>query len=346
MIMVKHDLFFRNAKFCHLINYLSLPSTKPMAEVISPSLKFPAGAPLFRSSGQTTKIVIEEGDEGDVVPDLPDAASRSSGSSRPPSTSPRCEAFVMTGEKMLKINSKISPNFAKVKQEELTAHAEVDSSTPSEIEIFGPNREHQVCSWAARRRLQLQKDPTYFDGAIDKEALFDLKTRSHSESEAIDNGLSDTGGESTSEIEERNDLSCLTVNFNGAAAVTNEKLAAAYCASNNGDGIETKSEPATPHRRPGARVRPEGPNSTTGSNSDAVVVISVDETSDMEKKLQQPHQEFVSNESAAVIKERLQVRCYILFLLMMFAVWLAGTKFFVFSGGGGKIRIGLQKQNS
>src|SRR5271165_1693604 len=115
-----------------------------MAEVISPSLKFPAGA-VFRSSGQTTKIVIDE-DEGDIVPELPEAGSRGSGSgSRPPSTSPRCEAFVMTGEKMLKINSKISPKFAKVKQEELTAHAEVDASTPPHASgVFGPTREHQV----------------------------------------------------------------------------------------------------------------------------------------------------------------------------------------------------------
>lgn len=45
--------------------------------------------------------------------------------------SPRYEAFLMTGDKILRLNSKISPNYAKVKQAELPKHIEVLDSPPT-----------------------------------------------------------------------------------------------------------------------------------------------------------------------------------------------------------------------
>lgn len=45
--------------------------------------------------------------------------------------SPRYEAYLMTGDKMLRLNSKISPNYAKVKHAELPKHIEVLDSPPT-----------------------------------------------------------------------------------------------------------------------------------------------------------------------------------------------------------------------
>ncbi|KFD46054.1 hypothetical protein M514_13058 [Trichuris suis] len=48
-----------------------------------------------------------------------------------PKASPRFEAFVMTGEKILRLDPKISANYAKVKQFELPEHIEIATATPS-----------------------------------------------------------------------------------------------------------------------------------------------------------------------------------------------------------------------
>ncbi|CDW54021.1 Sec7 and PH 9 domain containing protein [Trichuris trichiura] len=50
---------------------------------------------------------------------------------QPTKASPRFEAFVMTGEKILRLDPKISANYAKVKQFELPEHIEIATATPS-----------------------------------------------------------------------------------------------------------------------------------------------------------------------------------------------------------------------
>lgn len=67
--------------------------------------------------------------------------------------SPRFEAFVMTGDKILRLNSKISPNFALLKQSELPEHTEIlDSPT-----YGGPEPQHEVVSkWQHRRRHKVE----------------------------------------------------------------------------------------------------------------------------------------------------------------------------------------------
>lgn len=46
-------------------------------------------------------------------------------------TSPRCEAFVMTGEKILNLNPKISLNYAKIAQDQLPPAVDIDEASPS-----------------------------------------------------------------------------------------------------------------------------------------------------------------------------------------------------------------------
>ncbi|TMS38035.1 hypothetical protein L596_004849 [Steinernema carpocapsae] len=69
-----------------------------------------------------------------LVDDLPPTPPRrdseeSAASSNAASSvrSPRCEAFVMTGDKMLHINHKISPSYAKVRQDQLPPNIDVNS---------------------------------------------------------------------------------------------------------------------------------------------------------------------------------------------------------------------------
>jgi hypothetical protein len=56
------------------------------------------------------------------------------GSPKQPPRSPRCEAFLMTGDKMLNLNPKISPCYAKVCFSRIlikTINLDMPKSTPS-----------------------------------------------------------------------------------------------------------------------------------------------------------------------------------------------------------------------
>lgn len=69
---------------------------------------------------ETTSSAVDGEDEEEEEEDSnPPNQRLSSGQS------PRYEAFVMTGEKILRLNPKISPNYAKLKQSELPKHTEI-----------------------------------------------------------------------------------------------------------------------------------------------------------------------------------------------------------------------------
>uniref|UniRef100_A0A183CIS3 SEC7 domain-containing protein n=1 Tax=Globodera pallida TaxID=36090 RepID=A0A183CIS3_GLOPA len=103
--------------------------------------------------------------------------------------SPRCEAFVMTGEKMLSLNPKISPCYAKMCQNQLPPTVEVDSSlrdqrTANLFDDF-PSMHHRS---GERQRLK-EISPVFVSGSHSEHVL-DIVTEK-SEIGAFDSGCDD-----------------------------------------------------------------------------------------------------------------------------------------------------------
>lgn len=95
--------------------------------------------------------------------------------------SPRCEAFVMTGDKILQLNSKISPNFARLKQNELPKHAQVLSNHQSATRgVDGPfsDLDQQQDSPNNKHRSSKYK---YLQKALDYSTVVGSMPASHSE---------------------------------------------------------------------------------------------------------------------------------------------------------------------
>uniref|UniRef100_A0A5S6Q340 SEC7 domain-containing protein n=1 Tax=Trichuris muris TaxID=70415 RepID=A0A5S6Q340_TRIMR len=68
---------------------------------------------------------------------------------QPPKASPRFEAFVMTGEKIFRLDPKISANYAKVKQFELPEHIEIATPTPSKAGFVFDQQVQKVATLTA-----------------------------------------------------------------------------------------------------------------------------------------------------------------------------------------------------
>uniref|UniRef100_A0A914HXV4 PH and SEC7 domain-containing protein 1 n=1 Tax=Globodera rostochiensis TaxID=31243 RepID=A0A914HXV4_GLORO len=105
--------------------------------------------------------------------------------------SPRCEAFVMTGEKMLSLNPKISPCYAKMCQNQLPPTVEVDSSLRDQRQLTAnlfdafPSLHHRS---GERRRLK-EISPVPVSGSHSEHVL-DIVTEKN-EIGAFDSGCDD-----------------------------------------------------------------------------------------------------------------------------------------------------------
>lgn len=101
-----------------------------MAEVITAQtnrlhmLRGDSGEEETTSSPVEIEEEEENDDEEEEDQEETNSARLSSGQS------PRYESFVMTGEKILRLNPKISPNYAKIKHSELPKHTEILDSPP------------------------------------------------------------------------------------------------------------------------------------------------------------------------------------------------------------------------
>lgn len=105
-----------------------------MADVLA-AVSSTTNVPRFTVSSSETSVEMKGGVEtisGDEEESRLNASSTASGKNA--LNSPRYEAFVMTGEKILRLNPKISPSYAKLRQSELPKHTQVCESSP----IRGP----------------------------------------------------------------------------------------------------------------------------------------------------------------------------------------------------------------
>ncbi|CAD5220052.1 unnamed protein product [Bursaphelenchus okinawaensis] len=152
--------------------------------------------------------------------------SHSAQTDSPVRASPKYEAFVMTGDKILNLNPKISPSYAKVHRNQLPPTVEVDQTTPKRCGPYGELASHSISRIPIKNRRFLERNLPESSSDHHLEA-----NRVESESEVVS---------SPAEHKDPVNFSTSTLPESGGAQETPKRRPMSRCADEDGGNITTE----------------------------------------------------------------------------------------------------------